>query len=189
MAQYFYEILKELPSGAVITSVGNANGVGTAAATDVGSHGIVGNADSVGTATAISLVPAASTRVGWFDEWDKKRRIPVEQLREILKAQGSSWADELGEAYEAVEKKIETSPKRRKVLEEALTDVSREVQTPQPGVDWAYICLHLVALANCSRETAARKHLEDTRLALQAYQAYWAAEYDDEEALLLLMNG
>ena len=125
---------------------------------------------------------------GWFDEWDRRqrRRIPVEQLRAILKAQGSSWADELGDAYEAAEVAVIKKPKRRKIITAALEDVSSMVETPSPGLDLGAITRSLNAIREAERATLARKHAENIRLAIQAY---WDAENDDEEALMLLLYG
>ena len=117
--------------------------------------------------------------VGWFDGWDRRRRIPVEMLRAILKEQGSSWADELGDAYEAAEKKIERAPRRRKLITAALEDVS--VRIHELGHDWGHVAHSLNAVATAQRETAARKHAENIRIALQSW------EDDDEEALMLLL--
>ena len=111
--------------------------------------------------------------VGWGED---RRRIPVEQLRAILKAQGSRWADELGDAYEVAEKKATKAPKRRKVIEEVLAAVSEKLSTP--GVDWAAICVSLLALASATRETLARKHAERIALLLAD---------DEEEAIVLLL--
>ena len=124
------------------------------------------------------VTPASPTpKIGWFDQWDKRRRIPVEQLREILKAQGSRWADELGDAYEVAEKKGAKAPRRRKVIEEVLADVSERIE--KPGVDWGAICVSLLALASATRETLARKHAERIALLLD--------DDDEEEAIVLLL--
>ena len=113
--------------------------------------------------------------VGWGED---RRRIPVEQLRAILKAQGSRWADELGDAVETVEKRAANTPKRRKVIEEVLADVSYKIQEAKPGIDWGAICVSLLALASATRETLARKHAERIALLLAD---------DEEEAIVLLL--
>ena len=45
--------------------------------------------------------------VGWFDEWDKKRkrRVPLKQFQGILAMQGHSWAGELEEDPTSYEKR------------------------------------------------------------------------------------
>ena len=134
----------------------------------------VGLANGIGAAPGIGAF-ITSQRLGWFDGWDR-RRIPVEQLRAILKAQGSRWADELADAVEVAEKKAAKAPKRRKVIEEVLAAVSEKLSTP--GVDWAAVCVSLLALASASRETLARKHAERIALLLAD---------DEEEAIVLLL--
>ena len=182
--QYFYDILKELPSGSiVITSVGNANGIGTAAAADVGSLGIIGNANGVGTANAFGP-SGAKTIVGWFDGWDKRRRIPVERLNEILKAQGR-------EPFPVAELEAKVakaqSPKLRKVVEEALEEVAVRAEEPY---DWTPVVTLFRAVTMATRTTAAIRNTERIIPLLRERMALEARERDDEEAIALLMlNG
>ncbi len=124
--------------------------------------------------------------VGWFSEWDKKRRISVEQLREILKQQGSPWAKEL---EDVVEKAAPKSKKHAEILEEVLEEIPQRLADP---VDWNSINLSLQAAAQATRATAAIKHAESALSAIRTVRAERSAaiatENDDEEAIMLLLS-
>ncbi len=109
--------------------------------------------------------PAPSKpKVGWFAEWDKKRRIPIEQLRAILKEQSSPWADEL---TDRIVKELEELPPEE---EEAQEEVPKEAPArrtfsgimperepapivPPPAMDWS-------VLTRAVRELEARQQAE-----------------------------
>jgi hypothetical protein len=121
----------------------------------------------------IPQLPAPTTTkvVGWGGE---RRRIPVERLREILKAQGSPWADELADTYQVAEKSLASSKKKkRKALEEVLEKISELAADP---VDWASVNLSLQAAIQATRATLALKHI----------QAALDALLEDEEIILLM---
>ncbi len=126
--------------------------------------------------------PSGAHRVvGWADSAvGRKRRIPVEQLREILKAQGSPWADQLADTVEAVEPK---SAKHAEVLEEVVERVIQKASQPAPiAVDWGPLVASVRASQEATRTTLAIKHAEAALRALQA------EEDDDEEAIMLLSD-
>ncbi len=129
--------------------------------------------------------PPTHPRVGWSDVGRQRRRIPVEQLREILKAQGSPWADELADTYQVAEKRL-ASPKSKKhaeVLEEVIEHVARKVsQSAATAVDWGPLIESVRASETAKRTTAALKHAEAALSRLRA-----EAEDDDEEAIILMM--
>ena len=163
----YYGLIDELPGGSVATGAGASTG--SSAAPGVGA----------------GLFAGVTVVKGWDPAWDKpRRRITVEALREILKAQGSSWADELGDAVEVAEVAEVKQPKRRKVIAAAIEHVSASVH--DMGHDWGAVTRSLNAVATAQRETTARKHAENIRLILQANLD---AENDDEEALMLLLYG
>ena len=123
--------------------------------------------------------PPTAPKVGWFAEWDKKRTIPVELLREILKAQGSPWADELAETVKAVEQKPPKTKKHQRVIEQV---VRRVVEYAPVPMDWGP-ALQFLQAANAEAQAAiAAKHAEDALRALKA--AREAAEREDEEAIM-----
>ncbi len=121
-------------------------------------------------AAVIPPTPPTTRHVGWFAEWGKKRTIPIERLREILKEQGSPWAKELADAVEAPIR----SPKHREVVEEVVQRIAR----PEPGVDWESVTRSLQAAAGATRATLAIKRINDALAALQlkAEQEARAAE-------------
>ena len=184
---YFYGLPEELPSGVIVSGAGEADGIGTAPGIGQAQVNSVGTATGVGTAPGIGLATSgAKTVVGWFDEWDRrqKRRIPVEQLREILKAQGSRWADELADTYQVAEKRLE-SPKTKKhqqVLEEVLERVSERVAPPANVVaaplDWSPVIAAVRAAAEATRATLAIKKAEEALRALR--------DEDEEDAEILM---
>ncbi len=133
------------------------------------------------------LVPTAAAtakvRVGWFSDWDKKRRISVEQLREILREQGSPWAKELEDVVEKTA--VPKSKKHAEILEEVLEEIPQRLADP---VDWNSINLSLQAAAQATRATAAIKHAESALSAIRTVRAETAAENDDEEAIIMLLS-
>ncbi len=128
--------------------------------------------------SAAAPTPPVVAAKGWIG---RPRRIPVERLREILKAQGSPWANELADTYQVAEKRLASpkiSKKHAEVLEKIVETVSQ--RAPEP-VDWGPI-IRSVRLANeAARTTAAIKHAEAALRALQD------EEDDDEEAIVLMM--
>ncbi len=131
--------------------------------------------------------PPTTAPKGWYDGWDKKRRIPVEQLREILKSQGSPWADELADTYQVAEKRL-ASPKSKKHQEVVERVVERVAElAPVVEMDWGPALEYLRAANESSRTTLAIKNFE---AALRAMANKLQAEEDDDEeaVLLMLMN-
>lgn len=125
------------------------------------------------------LKAAVATKVVGRAADKPRRRIPIEDLRAILRAQGNRWADELGEVYAAVEERIlkTKSKKHRKALEEAYAEVSVQINRPI-NVDWGLIISELYLAAEATRATAAIKHAERV--------LYLLRDNDDEEVILLL---
>ncbi len=132
--------------------------------------------------SAAAPTPPTPTVVkGWIG---RPRRIPVEQLREILKEQGSPWADELADTYQVAEKRLATpkSKKHAEVLDEVLEQVVERVSQPAPApIDWGPLIASVRASEAAARTTLAIKHAEAALRALQA------EEDDDEEAIVLMM--
>ncbi len=139
--------------------------------------------------------PDFALPIGWLEEWDEpppppppppppRRYIKIEQLREILKAQGSPWAKELEDTYVKVQKKKPKSKKLKKVLEEALEEVSDRVQLEVPTAkfpptDWGPIIQSLQAAISAKRATLALKHAEAALNTL--------LDEDDAEAIIFLI--
>ena len=150
----------------VATITGTATGSGTGSAPGVGAsaNSGVGEADGTGAANGVTSI---LVKYGWFDEWDKKkyprRRIPVEQLYEILKAQGSPWAAELAP---------DPVPTPVVVVEEPAEEVSEAEHAPDP--------IELQARAEAARlraeeEQFAREDAED----MEAINAFLRTIYHD----------
>ncbi len=123
--------------------------------------------------------PPAVTHKGWVG---RRRTIRVEQLREILKAQGSPWADELADTYQEAEKRL-ASPKISEKHEEVIERVLRRVVelAPTPAMDWGPALRYLQVANTATRTTLAIKH------AKAALRLLEEEEDDDEEAILLMM--
>ncbi len=102
----------------------------------------------------------------------KKHRIPVEQLREILRAQGNPWAEELVDVVEAPVR----SPKHQEIVEKVVEKISEPIVA---SVDWGAVVASLQAAQAATRATLAIKHAE-TALSL------FLTDQDDEEVVLLL---
>ena len=101
-----------------------------------------------------------------------RRRIPLEQFREILKAQGNPWADELADV-------IEAAPKRTKKYKKILDEIVEEIpELAVNSVDWDAVVSSIRASAEATRATLALKHIQAALDALYA-------EADDEEAILM----
>ncbi len=112
-----------------------------------------------------------------------KRRIRVEELRELLKEQGNPWADELADALVAVddglaEEVVRPVKKKKKKLVKIVEEIIEKVESA-PTVDWGALVRSILAIPRATRATAAIKHAE-TALSL------FYADPDDEEIILLL---
>ena len=125
--------------------------------------------------------PPVTKKVGWAG-----RRIPVEQLREILKAQGSPWADELADTYQVAEKRL-AAPKSKKHQEVVERVIERVAELAPAPMDWGPALQFLHAANEATRTTLAIKNFE---AALRAMEMKLQAEEDDDEeaVLLMLMN-
>ncbi len=120
--------------------------------------------------------------VGSF--YDKpRRRIPIEQLREILKEQGSPWADELADTYRVAEKSLATpkSKKHKRITENILEEIPERIADP---VDWGPVVLSLQAAEKATRATSAIKHAEAALSAIRTARA----DEDDDEAMMLILR-
>lgn len=114
--------------------------------------------------------PASTKVVGW--------RIPLEQFREILRAQGSPWADELADTCEKLEKrkaKKQGKKKLAEVFDEVLEEIAEHISTP---VDWGPIVVSIQAALSATRTTLALKHAQ---IALNLLQ-------EDDDAMILLLQ-
>jgi len=131
--------------------------------------------------TSAVVPPPTKTIVGWFDQWDKRRRIPVERLNEILKAQGREPFP-VAELEEKVEKV--KSPRLRKVVEEALEEIAVRAEEPY---DWTPVVTLFQAVTTATRTTASIRNAERIIPLLRERIAFEARERDDEEAITLLM--
>ncbi len=128
--------------------------------------------------------------VGSFGAWEKKRRIPVELLREILREQGSPWAKELGDKYEEAETRLASvkSSKHRRVLGEVLDGVSERVVKP---VDWTPVVRSMDAALEAARTSLAIRHAEAAASAIRSLRRYereQERELDDENVILMWWN-
>ena len=121
------------------------------------------------------LLPTGITapKVGWFEGWDKRRRIPAEQLNAILIAQGRTPF-----FIETVEKKLAKSKKLRKTLDSVLEEIA--IREEEPRHHWESIASMLAGAMSATRTAVAIKQLNRVLAMLR--------EADDEEVLLLLMD-
>lgn len=181
---YIYSgAVQPLPGGPVFAA-GLASGTGTANAIGQALWANMAEADGIGTAPGIgAFTGGAKQVVGWFDQWDRRRRIPVEQLNAILAAQGREPFP-----VTELEAKIEKakSPRLRKVVEEALEEVAVRAEEPY---DWAPVVALFQAAARTTRTTAAIKNAEQIIPLLRERIALEARERDDEEAIVMLFEG
>ncbi len=110
--------------------------------------------------------------IGWLEPGRPRRRIPIEQFREILRAQGNPWADELADV-------VEKAPKRTKKYKKILDEIIEEIpELAIAAVDWDHVISAIRASAEATRATLALKHL-------QAALDLLKSEWDDEEAIIL----
>ena len=89
---------------------------------------------------AFVITQALTNKVGSAPSEGRRRRIPIEQLREILRAQGNPWADELEDAPRvAVEKKRPASRKKKSKKAKAVPKEAppEEAAEPAPPPPWA----------------------------------------------------
>ena len=118
----------------------------------------------------------------------KRRRIPIELFRQILREQGNPWADELEDTYQETEKRLASpkiSKKHKEVLEETLEAVSESVSAP---VDWAGVISSLRAAQAATRTTLAIKHAQAALLLVKAQEDWDAAEEDDIAAIAAFLE-
>ncbi len=124
--------------------------------------------------TTLSDIDLGVTQIG-----QRPRRIPIKHLREILKAQGSSWATELADTVEAIKPK---APKLRKVVDEVIEEIPERIADP---IDWGAVTASLQAAQAATRATASLKHAE---AALRAIRAVRDDDEEIEEVFLLFFG-
>lgn len=82
--------------------------------------------------------------VGWIPE--QRRRISVEALREILKAQGSPWAAQLADVAQRAEKRIASSVVSQRRHKKLTKELDKIFRPRPPTFNWAPIIAELLRL-------------------------------------------